>query len=112
MRDVASRMIERFGSTATYKVRSGSINNTTLKKTATETEYTVKLQVSRFVRGVTAGLVQDGDLEGRLAATDLGFTPNKNDKIVWNGKNYTVVNVDLMKVGGVDCVYILVMRGA
>lgn len=110
--DTAASMIDRFGSTATYQSRTGSINDTTLKKTATVTEYTVTMQVSQFRRGYMPGMVQDGDLEGRLAASGLAFTPQKNDKVVWDGKSFSVQNVDKMKVGGEDAVYILVLRGA
>lgn len=112
MQDTVANMISRYGSPVTYKTRSGGINDTTLKKSATETSYSVTMQISQFTRRAPMpGLVQDGDLEGRIAAQGLSFTPAKNDKVVRGSDTYTVVNVDKMQVGGQDAVFILVLRG-
>lgn len=112
MGNTVKRMIERFGSTVTYTSRSGIIDTNTLKKSATMASYVVKMQVSSFTKRMPLpGLAQDGDLEGRLAADGLEFTPQKNDNVLWDGKWFTVVSVNKMKTSDNDAVFILVLRG-
>lgn len=111
--DAVVNMIDRFGESVTYRVRTTTTNASTLQSSVSETTYSVKMQISSFNKRATMpGLVQDGDLEGRIAASNISFTPAKNDRVTRDNKQYTVVNVDKMTCGGQAAVYILVLRGA
>lgn len=111
--DVVVSMIDRYGETVTYRTRTTTSVPNTLSTTVSEVTYSVKMQIALFnKRAAMPGLVQDGDLEGRIAASNISFTPAKNDRVTRDNKQYTVVNVDKMTCGGQAAVYILVLRGA
>jgi hypothetical protein len=56
--------------------------------------YTIKAGVRQYRARESAGLVQQGDREVRIAAADLTFTPRPNDQVVIGGKNFQVVSVN------------------
>lgn len=102
------------GQTAVYKRKTaeGSFSTTTLQKTPSYTNYTIKICVRKYtVREISAGLVDAGDREVRIAAADLSFTPSRGDIIVISSKNYRVISVDTRTAKNENALHIVQVGG-
>lgn len=114
---IASRvsgLVNVVGETATYKRKTaeGSLNTTTLQKTPTYTNYTIKISARKYtLREISAGLVDAGDREIRIASSDISFTPSRGDIVVIASKNYKVISVDTRTAKNENALHILRVGG-
>lgn len=106
-----SRIIGQAGESATLRKATNSFNATTGVNTQTPTNYTVNAHVRSYTAREIAGLVQQGDREVRIAASDLSVAPEPQDKITIDSHTYTVQAVDCRIFAGVGVLYIMQVRG-
>jgi hypothetical protein len=100
------------GETITYKrVTHGSYSTVTLQSTPSVQSYTIKAGVRQYRAREIGGLVQQGDREVRIAASDLSFTPRPNDQVVIGGKTFQVVSVNTRSPFSEAAVHIVQVRG-
>ena len=109
-----SGLINAIGEVVTYKRKTGStsLNTTTLQRTTTYTDYTLKVSIRGYsLKEIGAGLVDAGDREVRIAAKDLSFTPSRLDKIVISGREFTVKSVNTRTAFNENAVHVLMVGG-
>src|SRR4030065_1792428 len=97
-------ILDAQGETVTYRrVTAQSRSATTLKKTNTLTDTTsVNAHIRLYEAKELSGLVQAGDRQMRIAASEITFTPNNNDKVTVGGVDFNVVSVDSRTAGGTE----------
>jgi hypothetical protein len=102
-----------FGTSISYqRVTPGTYNAETGAMTPERVStHAIRGTVEPFVRRFlsanreSADLVQLGDLQVTIAADALSFVPSTNDRVVINGVQYGVVNVDPERAGDVTVIY-------
>lgn len=105
-------IINEQGREVTYKTKvSTSRNSTTLKKTVTLTSTTIRASIRNYKSNELSALVQEGDRELKIAADEITFIPEANDKITVDGLDFNVVAVNIIKNRNVDAIYVLRIRG-
>lgn len=99
----ATRMVERFGTTATLtrRTRSGDEFDATFSDTA----YTIKaVMTQRFEWDQNAGAAMRRD---ELVISSDGQEPLVNDKVLFDGVTYTLAEVDrIAPAGGTRVAYV------
>lgn len=102
------------GTSFSYKRVTGiSRNNTTLQNTVTYSTTTgVRGHVRKYDAKELAGLIQEGDRQLRIAASEVDFTPKKDDRIVFTEGEYNVVSVDTRSCREGDLIHVLTIRGS
>ena len=111
--DRVRAIIEEQGEDVLYQKKLSTGRTTaSLKKAVT---FAIGITIRANVRGYKdkelSGLVQHGDREVRIAADDIDFIPEENDKITVQGIVFNVASVNLVKNRNVDVVYIIRIRG-
>lgn len=107
-----ANIIKARGHDVTYKSASvSSPNASTLKKTITYTDYTVKAHIKDAKYSAEDGSVSTNLRECRISPKDLTVTPKENDLIVDDGFTYKVFNVNIHRIKGVRVAYILKIQG-
>lgn len=108
-----SSVINKIGETVVVRriVSSSAINTSTMQKTNTTADTTVKASVRMYKPNELSGLIQQGDREVRIASSDLSNEPAPNDKIIINNKQFNVVSVNTRRPSDVATIYICQVRG-
>jgi len=108
-----SSIINKIGETVVVRrvVSSSAINTTTMQKTNTTADTTVKASVRMYKPNELSGLIQQGDREVSIASSDLANEPIPNDKIIINSKQFNVVSVNTRRPSDVAAIYICQVRG-
>ena len=100
------------GKAITYKrITHGRFSTSTLQSTPSVQSHTIKAGVRQYRVKEIAGLVRQGDREGRIAAADLSFRPKPNDQIVIGGQTFQVVSVNTRRPFDEDAIHIVQVRG-
>lgn len=113
LRDVASTVLSRFGTSVTIRtVTPGTYQTATGDATDTSSDAVVKGFWEEYRATEIIGLVQQGDRKLTLAAKDLSAAPRVHkDKVVDGGKEYEIVSVEEVRSGDEAAIYVLQCRG-
>lgn len=113
MREAVSRLINQVGRTVTYKRVTGqSYSTTTGINTVTYTDYALIANVRDYRPRELQGDVRIGDKKMQLAASDIAFTPQKDDNVVFDGITYNIIAIDNRFISEDAALYIMQLRGA
>lgn len=105
----ASRLINRFGQTATLtqETRSGSAHDPSI----TETDHTVKVAVMNYsTMEVNGTSVEATDRKVYLSTEGLSVTPSIDDKMTIGGQEHQVIAVSPLSPAGTVVFYELQVR--
>ena len=112
---VVKGLLDRFGATVEYTQNTATASDydpSTGMVSESSTVRTVKIippeRYSLFLEGANA--VRVGDLRTGIAADGLGFTPETDDTLVYNGDKFTVVRVEPVATGDSIALYNLQLR--
>lgn len=107
---MARRLLEKFGTTATFTyATSESFNTTTMANTKTTSTFTGNAVVVPFNKIEMDGeTIQQQDL--RLVVEKTSIVPAVDNTVTWNSVDYRIMNVEIISPGQVDVVYICQLR--
>ena len=106
-------ILDTQGELVTYRrVTAQTRSTSTLKKTNTLTNTSnVNAHIRLFKDTELSGLIQAGDREMRIAAEEITFIPNNDDRVNVAGTDFNVVSVSRCTANGSNAMYVLTIRG-
>lgn len=111
LRKVASKLMAKFGGTATIRfVTPGAYN----AATGTIIETTADTVVRGVLEDVNARevneLIQAGDKKLMIAAADVAMAPNTVDRVIINSISHQIIRVDTIEQDNTAITYELILR--
>lgn len=111
LRKVASKLMSRFGGSATIRrVTLGTYN----PQTGTASEFTTDAMVRGVLENVTMrevnDLVQAGDKRLIIAAADIVFTPTTADEVIIETVTYQIIQINTIEQDNTAITYELILR--
>lgn len=98
LRQVASKIVNRFGGTVTYRqISGGAYNTTTGAITETETDTTIKGVLDAVRKQELNELVHEQDKKLIIAASDLTITPILSDRVVISNVVHQIVKINVIE---------------
>ncbi len=98
LRQVASKVVNRFGGTVTYRqISGGAYNTTTGAITETETDATIKGVLDTVRKQELNELVHEQDKKLIIAASDLTITPSLSDRVVISNVVHQIVKINVIE---------------
>lgn len=98
LRQVASKVVNRFGGTVTYRqISGGTYNTTTGAITETETDTTIKGVLDTVRKQELNELVHEQDKKLIIAASDLTITPSLSDRVVISNVVHQIVKINVIE---------------
>ncbi len=98
LRQVASKIVNRFGGTVTYRqVSGGAYNTTTGAITETETDTTLKGVLDAVRKQELNELVHEQDKKLIISASDLTITPSLSDRVVISNVVHQIVKINVIE---------------
>lgn len=112
-RPLARKLVnETFGTSATLIRTENSYDVATGKNVPTETSYSVKISPPAPVaENRITGVVAAGDAATYLAASEVAIKPRTEDRLVWDGKTWQIVQVNELVSGDLKAAFEVVIRG-
>ena len=111
LRKVASKLMAKFGGTATIRrVTPGVYNPTTGTATEVVADTAVRGVLEDVNQREVSGLVQSGDKRLTIAAADLLTPPTIADKILIGGIVHQVISVKTVEQDNTAITYELILR--
>jgi hypothetical protein len=111
LRKVASKLMSRFGGSATIRRVTPGVYNPT---TGTASEFTTDAMVRGVLEDVTQRevneLVQAGDKRLTIAAADIVFTPTTADEVIIESVTYQIIQVNTIEQDNTAITYELILR--
>jgi hypothetical protein len=106
----ATRLLQRFGASATLKVVTGSAYDpATSTTTPTYTSNTTTAAVFDYdAKYIDSTLIRTGDKRAYLAPA---HAPKQGDRLTWQGTDYEVVAAKTVSPAGVPVLYEAQIRG-
>lgn len=113
IRSVAGKLMAKFGTTVTIRsVTGGAYNTTTGVAAETTSDTVVKGMLEEYTAHERGESVKVGDRKLTIAAEDLTFAPDTEDRVLISAVIYRVVNVVTVMATDQAALYILQIRGA
>lgn len=98
LRQVASKVVNRFGGTVTYRqISGGAYNTSTGTITETETDTTIKGVLDTVRKQELNELVHEQDKKLIIAASDLTITPSLSDRVVISNVVHQIVKINVIE---------------
>lgn len=98
LRQVASKVVNRFGGTVIYRqISGGAYNTTTGAITETETDTTIKGVLDTVRKQELNELVHEQDKKLIIAASDLTITPSLSDRVVISNVVHQIVKINVIE---------------
>ena len=98
LRQVASKIVNRFGGTVTYRqISGGAYNTTTGAITETETDTTIKGVLDAVRKQELNELVHEQDKKLIIAASDLTITPSLSDRVMISNVVHQIVKINVIE---------------
>lgn len=112
LQSVASKLVNKFGGTATYRrIVTGAYNASTGTVVENSTDTVIKGVLENVTKREVSDLVQAGDKKLIIAAIDLGNTiPTIADKVVINSRVMQIIQVDTIEQDNEPITYELILR--
>lgn len=98
LRQVASKVVNRFGGTVTYRqISGGTYNTTTGAIVETESDTIIKGVLDTVRKQELNELVHEQDKKLIIAASDLTVTPSLSDRVVISGTVHQIVKINVIE---------------
>lgn len=111
LRSVASKLVAKFGGTATLRrVTVGSYNSTTGAVTETTTDTALRGVLQDVTKREVNDLIQAGDKRFIIAAADTSTVPTTADRVIIDNRNLQVVEVRTIEQDNTPITYELILR--
>ena len=111
LRKVASKLMAKFGGTATIRrVTAGAYNTTTGTASETVADTVVRGVLQDVNLREVNDLIQAGDKRLLIAAADLATAPTTADRVVISGTSLQVIEVQTIEQDNVAITYELILR--
>lgn len=111
LRKVASKLMAKFGGTATIRrVVAGAYNTTTGTASETVTDTIVRGVLQDVNLREVNELVQAGDKRLLIAAADLASAPTTADRVIISGRTLQVIQVQTIEQDNTAITYELILR--
>mgnify|MGYP003343937832 CR=1 FL=1 len=111
LRKVASKLMAKFGGTATIRrVTAGAYNTTTGASTETTTDTTVRGVLEDVTRREVNDLIQAGDKRLMIAAADVTQVPTTADRVIISNRSLQVIEVRTIEQDNTAITYELILR--
>jgi hypothetical protein len=111
LRKVASKLMSKFGGTATIRrVTPGAYNPTTGTVTETTADTTVRGVLQDVTLSEVNDLIQAGDKRLLIAAADVTNAPTTADRVVIAGRSLQIIQVDTIEQDNTAITYELILR--
>lgn len=111
LRKVASKLMAKFGGTATIRFASPGVYNAT---TGTVSETISDVAVRGVLEDVNQrevnDLIQAGDKRLLIAAADVATAPSTDDRVLIGGVTHQVIRVDTIEQDNTAITYELILR--
>jgi hypothetical protein len=111
LRKVASKLMARFGGTATIRrVTAGAYNTTTGAAAETTTDTTVRGVLEDVNLRQANDLIQAGDKRLMIAAADLASAPTTADRVIISSRSLQIIEVRTIEQDNTAITYELILR--
>lgn len=111
LRKVASKLMAKFGGTATIrKITTGSYDTTNGTVAETTTDTTVRGVLEDVKAREVNELVQASDKRLIIAAADVTAAPSTVDRVVINSISHQIIRVDTIEQDNTAITYELILR--
>jgi hypothetical protein len=111
LRKVASKLMSKFGGTATIRrVTPGAYNTTTGTVSETTTDTAVRGVLEDVNLREVNDLIQATDKRLLIAAADISSTPTTADEVLIGGVTYQVIRVITIEQDNTPITYELILR--
>jgi hypothetical protein len=111
LRKVASKLMSKFGGTATIRrVETGIYNATSGTVTENTTDTTVRGVLQDVSLREVNDLIQAGDKRLLIAAADLVSAPTNADRVIITGVTHQVIQVQTIEQDNTAITYELILR--
>jgi hypothetical protein len=111
LRKVASKLMSKFGGTATIRrVVTGAYNPTTGTVSETTTDTTVRGVLEDVNLREVNDLIQAGDKRLLIAAADISSAPTTADEVLISGTTHQVIEVRTIEQDNTPITYELILR--
>jgi hypothetical protein len=111
LRKVASKLMSKFGGTATIRrVTPGAYNTTTGTVSETTTDTAVRGVLEDVSLREVNDLIQATDKRLLIAAADISSTPTTADEVLIGGITYQVIRVITIEQDNTPITYELILR--
>ena len=111
LRKTASKLMAKFGGTATIRrVVPGVYNPTTGTVSETTTDTVVRGVLQNINLREVNDLIQASDKRLLIAAADLSVVPTTQDRVIINGIIHQIIRVDTIEQDNTAITYELILR--
>lgn len=112
MTDRVAALVDKVGQTVTYHQLTGeSFDVATGVNTPTYSSHSVTASIRDFSAREIIGNIRQGDRKATIAGAALSFIPGKDDRMVVNGKTFSVISVETRNILNDSGVHVLQIRG-
>jgi hypothetical protein len=111
LRKTASKLMAKFGGTATIRrVVPGAYNPTTGAVSETTTDTVVRGLLQSINLREVNDLIQASDKRLLIASADLSVVPTAQDRVIINGSSHQIIRVDTIEQDNTAITYELILR--
>lgn len=107
----AGRVLNKAGRDVSYVIIDDGYDPATRKTSDSRTTLTVRANIRNYKPHEIKGLVEFGDREVRLAASEISFVPKKGDEIIDGNQKLRVASSNPLYAGSVAALYVLIAKG-